>query len=203
MLNKMKSFIFIFVLLAIIIQPGCTPDLFWLNRQQPNQVPGLIMSGLESVEKTADNALVLHDSSRAALALPMITQLEGDFTVELKKGDGVRFAIRSASANYEIHPAIKFDFTVNGCIIKENNELKGNADTVKAIYNEPSRIIIQNDGKIVRIKVDCDIVYYAKTELPATEYIIVETLPGSEAYLYGINFADVLEGYEEGIYDIE
>lgn len=191
----MKTKIIFNIILVIILLASCTPDTFMLNQKETNRIYGLKMCPLDSAKKLKDNALMLYDGGRIALKSIQETQLIRDFTLETSSGSGVRFAFRTARNNYDEHPAVVFDFTTNGSKIYENNELVLSVDTVSLSHNEPRRITIKNDGEIYEIVVDCDTVAVAASKLPATEYIIVGTLPGTEALLSGINFAEILEEF--------
>ena len=192
----MKTKIIIPISILIIFIISCNPYQYYLNIQQQKSISALNMSKLDSVELMADNAILIYPGSRTAMRMFELTQLEADYTVELKQGKGVRFAIRAVSNEYDNHPKITFDYTTEGCVIKENGVLRNSVDSVKALPNVPTRVIIHNDGKLIKIKVDCTEVYYAKTEIPATEYIVIESIENSVVYISGIWFSDILEGFE-------
>jgi hypothetical protein len=186
---KMKHVYIIALLLALT---SCAPDLFTLNRGIYNsRIYGLKMTSLDDVEVVNDNSIIIRNNGIAALAIAEKTQFEADLTVKLLSGHGLRFAFRTVSDNYSVHPAIFFDYTTDGSNVRENDHALAAVDSVKAKINQPSRIKIINDGKVFTILADCDTVYLGRTEIPATEYIIIESLRSSEALLSGINFADI------------
>jgi hypothetical protein len=182
-----------YIILVIFILISCTPDKFTLNNKSEYRIEGLIMSNLDCVEVDKDNAIMLHPGGRAALRTFDLTQLLADFSVNIYSGQGIRFAIRTVSKYYPNSPSLVFDYSLSGCKIIENDKIIGFNDSVKVKFKEPARIIIKNDGEFYSIKVDCKEVFKGFTKIPSTEYIILETLMESEAYVYGIKFANVIK----------
>jgi hypothetical protein len=196
MKTKYKFLLFLLLAISSLLYYSCAPpDAFLLNRKEPVQILGLIMSDLESVEQVRDNALYLFPNAMVALKSEDITQLATDFTVELREGNGIRFAFRTISDNFEKQNKIIFDYTLNGCIVKENDILITKVDSIKAVFNEQKLIRVLNEGKTYSITVDCDTVVKARTSLLTTEYFIIQSLGNTEAVLSGIDFADVKDKF--------
>ncbi|MFP4527911.1 MAG: lipoprotein [Candidatus Kapaibacterium sp.] len=189
----------IIIILSILIAlAGCSPDQYTLHRRTGNFTYGMIMSDLESVELIADNALLIKPGGLSAIRRPGMTQNVGDFTVELRSGSGIRIAFRTVRYEYKRQPSMALDYTRSGCIISHDGEVVANIDSVRARMGEPSRIRIINDGKYVKIYIDCDEVLYTTTRLPATEYFIFESIDGGEAVISGIEIAEISdESFEE------
>ncbi len=189
-MNILKKIMLLFLLASMA---GCHPDMFILNINRDYQIEGLNMSTLNSLEVVRDNGLLLHPGGLISLRSPLVTQVNADFTVELLKGEGLRFSFRTVSNDYPNRPAIKFDYTGKKCTVWENDKVISEVDTVKANYQGPSRIRIQNDGPLMNIMVDCDTVYYGKTDLPCTEYVIIEAMESADAIIYGIDFSEITD----------
>jgi len=185
---KKQSFLFIVAALLFI---ACSPDQFMLNKQNDRPLYGFIMSDLDSVQKTADNELRLHGGGIAAVRAEEITQLDADMTVKIISGDGLRFSFRTVSNEYDTNPGISFDFTPNGCTVKEKDKLLTSVDSIKAKPGSRSRIHIKNDGIHFFITVDCDTVIHSTTNLCSTEYIILKSLYSTEALVSSINFSSI------------
>ncbi len=181
------------VILILILLTACSPDRFTLNKHDDVVIYGLIMSGLETAEKPEKytNALHLRANARVALATAYITQFQARFTVEIIKGSGLRFYIRTIADNFEAHPSIKFNYDTFGSNINEDERILANADSIKAIIREKKLITLSNNGDYITVTVDCDTVYNGKAVLPATEYVIIETIDGTEAFISGIEFAEI------------
>lgn len=187
----LKNRCIILAILMIIIQ-SCASEQFTLNYNYRYSISGYIMNNLDGVEIVADNAIELFDGAIVSLRSLSLTQFSADFTMKLKSGKGLRFALRSTTNNYPKHPSITFDFTTEGYSISHNGNLVKQGNALKAQYNTPTKIIFENDGDLLKIKVDCEIVFWGKTKLPATEHIIIECLEDTYARLYGIDFTYIL-----------
>lgn len=186
------------ITLLVILITGCYPDRFSLNKRDDNRIEGFIMTpDFDKVEITADNEFTLYEGSMVSLRTVGLTQLAADFTVNLINGEGLSFYFRTVQHDFPRQPFIKFDYTTNGCSVYENERLLVSVDSVKARHKEPSRIIISNDGKLINITVDCDTVFYGRTELNATEFVLIKSNEESRALLSGIFFNDVITINEE------
>lgn len=190
--------VLIFISLIILSFSGCHPDRFSLNRSDENRIEGFIMSpDFEKVEITADNEFVLYEDAMVSLRTLGLTQLLADFTVVLINGEGLTFYFRTVQNGFPEQPYIKFDYTTKGCSVSENGKLLVTVDSIKAKIKEPARVNIMNDGKLINITVDCDTVFYGRTDLNATEFVIVKSYEQSRALLSGIFFNDVITINEE------
>ena len=194
MAKKIKILTIFLAALAIIIT-SCATEYFLLDEQMPERVVGYKMTSLDSVEKMRTNQFKIYDGGMCSLRKMEVTQLLADFTVEVDGGEGIRFAFRTVRNKYEQQPKIAFDYTPNGTVLKENDEVIADVDSIKLEYNEPKRVVIKNDGRYYYVTVDCDTVHTGYTRMPATEFVIIETLPGSNAVLSGIDFAEILDKF--------
>lgn len=185
--------VIISTILVIILLNSCHPDFFRMNKTDQYPLFAFKMNSIDSVEKIAENSIRIYDGGRAAIGSNALTQLQSDMTVKVEKGSGLRIVIRSAVNNFENHQYLAFDFSDKGSVISENGKVLVSTDSINATPQENYRVVIENDGAFVSIRVDCDEVFHGKTKIPASEYIILETLPGSQVRVSGINFANVLE----------
>ncbi len=182
---------------------SCAPDLYVLNRMDDMRLNGIILSRLGSVEKVAGNALMLHPSAVTAMRNQGLTQMMADYSVTILNGTGIKIAFRTVCDTYPREPSIVLAYTTEGYTVYENGTIVAKSDTVRAIPNRPARIRIRNQGKMVKVTIGCDLVYYGRTQLPATEFIILETMDDTDAYIYGIKFADILETDDPEIWGYE
>ena len=111
----------------------------------------------------------------------------------MHRGEGFRFGFRTNSLEYGRHPAILFDYTINGSTVYENNQVVMKKDNVRPGIKTPARIQISNDGREIKITVDCEEIYYSNTALTATEYIIIESINNTAGVFSGIEFAEILD----------
>jgi hypothetical protein len=191
MQNKIKILAFLFIM---CILAACSPDQFIIKSNSGDQIPGVILSGLDGVqtpdELNIDNALLLKEGGIAAIRRSKLTQFTADFTVNVMQGEGIRFSIRNISDHPENHPAINFDYMLKGSMVSGTGVPDLFVDSVKAELNKPARVKILNLGKVLTITVNCDTVYNTKVELPATEYMVFKALGSARVMLTGIEFID-------------
>lgn len=188
----MKSII-LTILLTIILLAGCTPDLFQLNRMEQYRIYGKIIGDLDGVDVLADNALRIYPGGKASMRSIGLTQMIADLTVEIESGEGVIFYLRNAENRFNSRKSLQFKYTVEGSLLSETMGSAELIDTIKAELGNPSRVLLESDGKLTRVKVDCRMIYLTGTEIPATEYLIVESIGNSTVKLTGINFGYILE----------
>jgi hypothetical protein len=188
----MRLIIIISITVAALMLASCSPDLFTLNKRNNQYIGGLIMSDLDDVDIINDNSLMLYDGGAVAMGRSELTNLTADFTVDVMKGEGLRFAIRSVSDHFDKQPAIYFDYSTEGSSVIEKGKEKILLHNIKAKINQPTRIIFKNDCSYYSIIVDCDTVYTGRTWLPNTEYVIIKTLPKSDVLLSGISITHTI-----------
>lgn len=200
-MRAFPKYISFIIIIIIMIFQSCAPDEFVLNQESQYLINGIKLSSLNSIEQIATNALLLHENSITGLCLTNITQIYADFTMELRKGNGIRFAVRTNLNDYPNHPSITLDWTIEGCIVKENGKVINVNNSIKAIPFYPTRIIIVNDCELVKMYSDCNLIAQFKTKLPCTEYVVIEAEKGTEALAKGIEFFKVSEkNYDNPFY---
>lgn len=193
----MKIKIIILSILVIIIHSSCSPDRYKLMFDTREFIHGYKMNSLDSTEKINENSIQLYSGGMTALRLFDVTQLYADFTVNITGGDGVSFFFRTTKHDFEQEnkTGITFDYTRDGCYIRDSGELVAEVDSVKMMYSVPARVKIKNDGRNYLITVDCDTVYRGHTRNWATEYVIVRAMNESNVRLSGIHFENILEDF--------
>lgn len=167
------------------------PDRFYLNTNSIDfdEISCLIVTNIDSVTKYSSNAFTMTPNQIVAMkSFKSYTQYKADITTKITGNQGIRFSFRTIIDQYNKIPDIGFDFTPEGCFVFENGIQIRSVDSIKAKIGEKSRILIENYGKLVNIIVDCDTVYYGKTNLPSTEQLIIKTLNNTSAELSGIIF---------------
>lgn len=178
---------------SLVTITGCSPDTFLLNINSDKILFGKILSAYGTVDVPSGNSVLLRTGGVAAIRRYTLTQHEAQFSVNLKQGSGIRFSFRTSEHNRENHDAIIFDYTENGCEIYENGRNLLKIDTISAKHNVPALIKIKNDGKYVKVSVDCADIYFSATNITSTEWIILEALEKSEILVYGIEYSELAE----------
>ncbi len=175
---------------------GCNlfiPDEYMLNVDREFIVDGYIMSELDSVVQEQKNAIVIKPGGRTAMRSVELTQYTLEFTTEIRRGSGLNFYFRTTKHDFPAKKGIRFRYALDGCSALEDGVTIASVDSITASIGQAKKIQIKNDGVYYQIIADCDTVYSGRSEKPGTEWIIIETLDDTEAYLYGINFADILD----------
>ncbi len=185
----------IIIACAIITISACHPDIFVLNRNvsDTEEISGFKVCPLDSVDVFAKNGMMLYSGSFVDMyckEIP-ITQFQADFTAELLNGSGLIFNFRTIIDHFELHKNISFEYSTNGCKVFDSGNLITKVDSIKAELNKPTRIIIENYGKLYNIIVDCDTVFYGKTDLNLTQHMILKPYSGTDVKLTGIQFIDL------------
>ena len=175
------------------------PDKFMLNKSDPKPIAGYILSPLGTVEQVAENAIYVHQGGIVSLRNGGLTQLFADFTIEIRSGKGVKFAIRTNSIDYPNHPSITLEYTTDGCFIKENNAMIFERKEIKANQFEPARIKIINDGEFIIMAVDCEVLKVFKTKLKSTEYVVIESMENSDLLVSGIRFTNIIDEIDDNL----
>ncbi len=172
------------------------PDVFYINRWNFSGRFAVAhnMSALDSVQQIADNSLLLHSGATVAIASEKLTDFEGDFSITLSRGSGLRLATRTVEHFYATEKGIAFVYAANGSYIEENGKEIARIDSVRAVLGQQARILILNEGKKYSVQVGCDIIYRGETSLPSTEYVIAEPLPGTKAEIAAIDFYPIRMG---------
>lgn len=181
------------ILLILLLLSSCSPDTYLLNVSSQNPLFGKILTGYGTAETTSGNSILLRSGGITAIRRYSLTQYTAHFTTEIKKGDGLVFHFRTAPNNFESQKSIKFEFSTDGCKITESGSESIFIDSVKAKRNIPYLIKIFNDGKFAKVSVDCADIHFSATNIPSTEWVLIEALKDSEILLYGIEYLPLAE----------
>jgi hypothetical protein len=188
-----ESILAIMAIILILFVSSCQPDKFSLNKHEAYPIGGLIIGNLDSVDVFGRNAFRLYPGGAVAIRVTSLTQFSSDFTIELEKGTGVRFSVRTVSNNFENHPSLTLDLRKDGYIIGGFGKTNQQSDSIKLEPNSPMRLFLENDGKFIIIKTDCSLIYKNPEELPSTEYLVIESIDDSQVKFTGIEFVYVHE----------
>lgn len=181
---------------VFMMSTGCNlfiPDEYTLNIDREFIIDGYIMSELDSVVQQQKNAIVIKPGGRTAMRSLELTQYAIEFTTEIRRGEGLNFYFRTTKHDFPEKEGIRFRYALDGCSVIENGETLASVDSITASLGQAKKLQIKNDGVYYQIIADCDTIYSGRSPKPGTEWIVIETFNDSEAYLYGINFADILD----------
>lgn len=148
---------------------------------------GEILSHYRNVE-TRDETIIMKPGARLAIRTPYGTQFLGQFEVAITEGSGMNAYLRTVSHKFDSSKGIAFRYAADGCTVRT-----AEGETIPLNYNAElgtQTVSLQNEADLVAISVGCRRLYEQETPLPATEYVILETLPGSTVELRAINYFD-------------
>lgn len=183
----------IFILLILVIAISCTPTQFSLNEMGGTNIIGCkILSELNSVEKISDNSVLMKPKSKLAMRVTALTQTESSFVIKLTKGDGINFAYRTTENSLSENRSLKIELSKTGVTITESGKILHNNPNVKLLLGQNHKLRCVNEGKNLKIYLDCDEITNIATNLPATEFIFAETHENTEAKLENIDIIEVL-----------
>ncbi len=137
---------------------------------------GTILSHYKDVEKTP-SGILLKPGARFAVKAVGMTQFLSQFNVAILGGEGMNVYLRTVSHDFDTARGIAFRYAVDGCSVREQG-----GETMDLPYNaetDPETLSFYNEANLLSISAGCKRLYEEQTPLPATEYVIFETLPGS------------------------
>lgn len=198
---KINMKITVLIFSTILILASCTPDRFYLNQNLPyeEEIAAIKIGNMDSVEKIAKNSFALYSGGFVDLYCQEepVTQLQADFTVDIKDGEGLDFYFRTIADHFENHKHINFQFSTNGCKVTEAGKLIVSVDSIKAQLNKLTRIKIENYGSLYNITVDCDTVYYGKSDLHATQHVLIKPINRTNTIIQGVKFSNMNSDIEK------
>ncbi|MEO5928743.1 MAG: hypothetical protein ABIR47_02310, partial [Candidatus Kapaibacterium sp.] len=146
---------------------------------------GTILSDHSLVE-TGRSTILLKPGARFAIRTQMLTQWLGQFDVKILGGEGFTAYLRTVPHDFDTTRGIAFRYSVDGCAVRTESgavvPVNYNAD------NEQQTLSFYNEADLLSVSAGCKRIYQRQSTLPATEYIILETLPGSTVELRGITY---------------
>jgi hypothetical protein len=146
---------------------------------------GTILSSYDAVEVTK-TGIVIKPGGRLAIKTPYVTQVLAQMEVTILEGSGMNAYLRTVANRFDTTHGIAFRYAVDGCQIR-----LADGRVVPLYYNaetEKQTVSFYHEASLLTISVGCQRLYEGESELPATEYLILETLPGSTIEIRTINF---------------
>ena len=170
--------------LATLISGGCDYERIDILVKD-DVYSGRILSDPESVEARR-GGILMKPGARLAVRTPFVTEFLGQFDVAILEGEGMSAYLRTVPHGFDTSRGIAFRYSTSGCSVRRED-----GRTIPLRYNaesETQTVILYNEAARVRIAVGCNVLYEEPTGLPGTEFIILETLPGSTVELRAVNY---------------
>lgn len=183
------------ILLATILT-SCASDYYTLNKFRNAAFSTLVGYRAEnpmSVRLIADDAVLIEENSSTAIRQYSLTQYDKSFILKKTKGDYIKLTERTSPLEKDTSIGLKFIFTGIGASIYENNKLIGSNTKTILRDNEKHIFKITQDGDYTTFVVDCDTLAHHKTAIPASEYTLFQTGPGTEVEIYSFEVVDLNE----------
>lgn len=159
---------------------ACVSEYFTLNEGLGNTLYGEILSKIDSVDIVRNRVLVVHSGGKAAVRDYEITQCRWSMQSTLKHGEETIYRLRTVPIESYLTPSVDIFFSTQGCRIEDQGRIVAVNDTVRAVPGVTEKIEFINDGNLLTVTVGCTRVFQGAVSLPATEWLVVESPPGSE-----------------------
>lgn len=197
------------ILLLTFIMVGmasCASDYFRLNfndEDKRNIIEGRIFVNENELEKLNalnvnvinENTFEMYDDTKVALKYLQENEYLADFTVELLEGKSFNLYLRTSYDKFQNQQKLRLTFNETGVflyeikdggeyLITENNE-------EKLFISEKKRFFIKNDGKRLKVIIDCADIIDVRTNLNISQYLIFETEKKSKLNVSGISFTTI------------
>lgn len=191
----MKKIHYLYLLFAMaVMAAGCATERFYLYKGFSYQIEGEILGAIDSVEVSHDNAFLLRPGGIVSLRMEGVTEFFSEFDLRVQQGSGVRLALRTSKYKYFERPSITCDFTSAGAEVKENGKLLAMKNDIKAVPGNLQKVRIHNYNHVCNIVIECDTVWSGRTDLFDSEYIVIESLGKTYAYISGMELHEIDEG---------
>lgn len=146
---------------------------------------GRILTHYNDVEKTT-RGILLKPGARLAIRTPFVTQVLAQMDVAILEGSGMTAYLRTVPHGFDATRGVAFRYAVDGCQIRlpggRQIPLHYNADTAQQTLS------FYHEAALLTVAAGCQRLYEGESELPATEYLILESLPDSRVEIRSIKF---------------
>lgn len=189
--------------LIIVGLNSCASDYFRLNfhnTDKRNIIEGRIFTHKDSLESLNilnvnvinENTFEMTGKTKVALKYVYDNEYQADFTVELLEGKSFNLFLRTFFDNFNNNNKLKLTYNDTGVYlyeIRDGGEYLIVENREEKLYiGEKKRIFIKNDGKRLKIEIDCADIADVRTNLNISQYLIFETEKNSKLNVSGIYF---------------
>ncbi len=173
----------IYILIILFLLNSCNPRIFNLLEKDPAKMVSVYYLGkLYNLKKINDNSIYLKDSLLVSLKFFGVTNHIIEFNTKNINNQNFKLNLRNIFHAYNSDDGISIHVNNNHYEVYKNQEL------IKSgmIFDDKIYFYIENDGKYLKIKINCDDIYIKDLELYASEYLIIENMEGSSFELKGL-----------------
>lgn len=172
------------IVLAAALISGCAYENFNIIVGR-DFYQGKVMSDYHDVD-VGDKRILLKPGARISIETSLITQSVAQIDLNILTGDGIVAYVRTVPNEFDTLRGISLRYSTSGCWVRTEDSL-----IVPIEYNAdagPQRLTFYTDGDLVRFDAGCRMLYEQTTKLPATEFLIIESLPGSSVEIRAVKF---------------
>lgn len=202
---KNLKILILFSILTLTFQ-SCASDYFRLNFHHPDRtklIVGRIFSdnykekeaNVLNVDVINENTLSIDENTKVALKFIDNIEYQADFTIEMLNGENIIIYLRTFYDNFSKNPKIKLLYNQKGVYLYEYRDggeyLIAQDLTEKLEKNEKKRFFIKNDGKRLKVLIDCADIFDVRTNLNISQYLIFETEKNTKYSISGIDFMSI------------
>jgi hypothetical protein len=170
--------------IAMLALGGCDYERFNVIVGRDFYV-GQIMTHYTDIE-VGDKRILLKPGARVAIRTARLTQSVAQLDVNVLSGDGFVAYVRTVPHDFDTTRGIALRYSASGSWVRNEQmeivPLEHNADA------GVQTLKIYSDGDLIRFDVGCRVLHEQTTALPGTEYLILETMPGSSVEIRAVKF---------------
>ncbi len=184
-----KSILLPIAALLLLTTAGCEYESYKIIVDD-YQVEGIAISDWRKVESNG-RSIKIHPGGRFAIKVEDQTQFLTQLDVVIRSGSGANFYMRTVPHEFSTDSGERFHYAVNGSHFR-----RADGTVIPLEYNaepEEETIKLLVEADLVEVSAGCERLYQARTELEATEYIIIEALEDAEVEVVGVNVYDIDE----------
>lgn len=207
--NRIHNYYFkkiMFIFLIIVVLNSCASDYFRLNfhtLDKRNIIEGRIFTNKDSLESLNvlnvnvinENTFEMFDDTKVALKYLHENEFQADFTIELIEGKSFILYLRTFFDDFKNQTKMRLTYNDLGVFLHEirfGGEYLITENREEKLHNgEKKRFFIKNDGKRLKITIDCVDIVDVRTNLNISQYLIFETEKNSKLFVSGISFATI------------
>lgn len=175
-------------IILIIILNSCNPRVFNLLEDDINKMVSVYYKGkLYNLAKLNNNSLSFKDSLVASLKFFGVTNHIIEFNTRNIKEQNFSINLRNIFDKYESKNGISINIENNTYKIYKRGELFQSG----ILASENIYFYLENDGRYLKIKINCDDIYVEDINISASEYMIIENTVGSIFELSGLKWENL------------
>lgn len=162
------------------------PEELWLRQHTTEPILVWNRGPLSAVERTDGSSMRMRSPLRVALIDTRATQYRLAFQLRCSSGiDSVRLYLRTTERDYAERNRQGIAVTLHRHGLRIADEERTLAESDELNIATPHRIALEHDGTLTTIAVDCAVFGPYRTQLPATQYTLVEAFgaPSAEWYI--------------------